>query len=132
MTTSEEWFYEAFGRPDRVISSERLYDVIKMEKNVGGNDRTTRLVLGSVLGTVSLAALAGILGLAVGPLSTGVVAAVLGLIGLVLLVTGLTRQCVINRVLGLNTYTSEPAADIETDTATDTEEAEPVQSRKSV
>ncbi|WP_311171861.1 YgaP family membrane protein [Halobellus ordinarius] len=103
-----------------------------MEKNVGGNDRTARLVLGSVLGTVSLAALAGFLGLAVGPLSTGVVAAVLGLVGLVLLVTALTRQCVINRVLGLNTYTSGPSADIETDTATDTEEAEPVQSRKSV
>ncbi|RLM53471.1 DUF2892 domain-containing protein [Halobellus sp. Atlit-31R] len=93
-----------------------------MKKNVGGYDRTARLVVGPVLGTVSLVALAGYLSLAVGPLSTGVVAALFGVISLVLIITGVTQQCILNRVLGLNTY--------ETGRSTDTEET--VQSRKSV
>lgn len=93
-----------------------------MKKNVGGYDRTARLVVGPVFGTVSLVALAGYLSLAVGPLSTGVVAALFGVISLVLIITGVTQQCILNRVLGLNTY--------ETGRSTDTEET--VQSRKSV
>lgn len=82
-----------------------------MEKNVGGYDRIARLVLGPVLGTLSLAALAGYLSLAVGPLSTGVVAALFGIVSLVFIITGLTQQCVVNRVFGRNTYTDEISAD---------------------
>lgn len=84
-----------------------------MEKNVGGYDRTARLVLGPVLGTLSLAALAGYLSLAIGPLSTGVVAALFGIVSLVFIVTGVTQQCFLNRVFGRNTYTTEPSTDTE-------------------
>ncbi|WP_254535380.1 YgaP family membrane protein [Halomarina litorea] len=84
-----------------------------MEKNVGGYDRIARLVIGPVLGTVSLAALAGYLSLAVGPLSTGIVAALFGLVSLVLIVTGATQQCPLNRALGINTYESERPTDAE-------------------
>jgi len=98
-----------------------------MEKNVGGYDRTARLVLGPVLGIVSLAALAGYLSLGFGPLSTGVVAALFGVISLVLIITGATQQCVLNRVLGLNTYRPERSTDSE-----ETVPDEPIESRKSV
>lgn len=84
-----------------------------MEKNVGGYDRIARLVLGPILGTVSLAALAGFLSLAIGPLSTGVVAALFGLISLVLIVTGVSQQCPLNRALGINTYKSARSTDSE-------------------
>ncbi|GAA2663621.1 YgaP family membrane protein [Halobellus rarus] len=93
-----------------------------MEKNVGGYDRTVRLVLGPVLGIISLAALAGYVSLGFGPLSTGAVAALFGLVSLVLIITGATQQCVLNRVIGLNTYRPERS----------TETEETVQSRKSV
>ncbi len=82
-----------------------------MEKNVGGYDRIARLVLGPVLGTVSLAALAGYLSLAIGPLSTGIVAALFGLISLVFIVTGATQKCPLNRALGVNTYRSDRTTD---------------------
>ena len=93
-----------------------------MEKNVGGYDRTARLVLGPILGTISLAALAGYVSLGFGPLSTGIVAALFGLVAVVLIVTGATQQCVLNRVLGLDSYRPERS----------TESEETVQSRKSV
>ncbi|MDQ2055620.1 DUF2892 domain-containing protein [Halobellus sp. H-GB7] len=93
-----------------------------MEKNVGGYDRIARLVLGPVLGIISLAALAGYLSLGFGPLSTGVVAALFGVLSLVFIITGATQQCVLNRVLGLNTYRPERSTDTD----------EPIESRKSI
>ncbi|MFC7044980.1 DUF2892 domain-containing protein [Halobacteriaceae archaeon GCM10025711] len=67
-----------------------------MEKNVGGVDRTARLLLGSVLLLVGLAAFAGY-----GLGTTGGVITLL--VGAVLLFTGTTQKCVINSVLGINT-----------------------------
>jgi hypothetical protein len=68
-----------------------------MEQNVGGLDRTARLVIGPLLVIVGLAVLLGTVpgGQAVG--------AVLLVAGAVLLATGLTRRCVINRLLGVDT-----------------------------
>ncbi|MFB6172324.1 MAG: DUF2892 domain-containing protein [Haloarculaceae archaeon] len=75
-----------------------------MEKNVGGNDRVARLVLGPVLVIVAIAGYAGLVSLAVGPVPAALSAVVLGLIGVVFLVTGYTQKCVLNSVLGLDTY----------------------------
>lgn len=68
-----------------------------MEQNVGGLDRTARLVVGPILLLVGLAALAEILpgGAIVGGLAL--------LVGLVFSVTGLTRKCVLNQILGIDT-----------------------------
>ncbi|ELZ09117.1 hypothetical protein C479_12047 [Halovivax asiaticus JCM 14624] len=72
-----------------------------MEKNVGGTDRTMRLVVGSILALVGVAILAGWLGVG-GTLGTGL--GVLALLaGLVLLFTGVTQLCVVNRLLGIDT-----------------------------
>lgn len=75
-----------------------------MEKNVGGLDRTGRLVAGPLLIAVGVAiaadivnvGLAGTVGLAV---TTLVVVA-----GAVFLVTGTTRKCPANGLAGVDTY----------------------------
>ncbi|AGB17080.1 Protein of unknown function (DUF2892) [Halovivax ruber XH-70] len=73
-----------------------------MEKNVGGTDRTMRLVVGPILALIGVAILAGWLGVG-GTLGTALgVLAVLA--GLVLLFTGVTQLCVVNRLLGIDTY----------------------------
>ncbi len=68
-----------------------------METNVGGLDRTARLVAGPLLLIVGIAAIAELL-----PLGT-VVGAVAAVFGLVFLVTGLSRMCIINQLLGVDT-----------------------------
>lgn len=68
-----------------------------MEQNVGATDRSVRLVAGAVL------ALAGIAGFAGLWATNTVVAVLLVLVGAVLLGTGLTRQCLLYRPLGINT-----------------------------
>jgi hypothetical protein len=75
-----------------------------MNENVGGYDRIGRLVIGAVLLVAGVAGYAGLLRVAVGPVPQALLALVLVLLGTVLLVTGYTRKCPINRVLGLNTY----------------------------
>ncbi|MFB6201460.1 MAG: DUF2892 domain-containing protein [Halorhabdus sp.] len=69
-----------------------------MEPNVGSADQYVRLVLGIVLGIVGIAVF-------VGPLSSlGVVVGVLALIaGAVMIGTGVTRQCLLYRPLGIDT-----------------------------
>ena len=73
-----------------------------MKQNVGGTDRTMRLVVGPILALVGVAILVGWLGVG-GTLGTalGVIAL---LAGVVLLFTGVTRLCVVNRLLGIDTY----------------------------
>jgi hypothetical protein len=68
-----------------------------MEKNVGGIDRTGRIVIGVVLAGAGVAALADYwaVGVAIG----GVALAV----GAVLLVTGATQKCPINEAAGVDT-----------------------------
>ena len=68
-----------------------------MQKNVGGIDRTGRLVIGA------LAVLAGIAAL-IGYWAVGIVTAVIALvIGAILLVTGTTQKCPINDAAGVDT-----------------------------
>ena len=74
-----------------------------MEKNVGGYDRIGRFVIGAILVVVGVAGYAGAIPVAVGPATQALTAIVLAVIGAVLLITGYTQQCVINRVLGVNT-----------------------------
>lgn len=74
-----------------------------MIKNVGGNDRIARLIIGPILVLVGIAGYAGFLGLAIGPLPQALTSVIVLLVGLILLVTGLVQKCVLNRILGINT-----------------------------
>jgi hypothetical protein len=80
-----------------------------MEKNVGGYDRIARLVLGPIVIIAALAiyfevlAVAGLLGAAL------VVAGLL--VGAVLVATGATQVCVLNRLLGIDTYRDRTGED---------------------
>lgn len=69
-----------------------------MEPNVGSMDRSVRIVVGIVLGIVGIAVFAG-------PLSgLGTVVGAIALVaGVVMLGTGLTRQCLLYRPLGIDT-----------------------------
>lgn len=73
-----------------------------MEKNVGGNDRIARLIVGPVLIVAALAlyfevvTVTGLLGAAL------IVAGLL--VGAVLVVTGAVQYCLINDLLGIDTY----------------------------
>lgn len=85
-----------------------------MEKNVGGYDRIARLVLGPILIIAAVAiyletlAVAGLLGAAL------IVAGLL--VGAVFVVTGATQTCVLNSVLGIDTYRGGASEDSTTDT----------------
>ncbi|WP_276301762.1 YgaP family membrane protein [Halorussus lipolyticus] len=68
-----------------------------MEKNVGGFDRTARLILGPALLLVVLAWLLGAIALDLW------LAVVVLLVGTILTVTGLTQKCPANSLLGMNT-----------------------------
>ncbi|TMT87892.1 DUF2892 domain-containing protein [Haloterrigena sp. H1] len=68
-----------------------------MQKNVGGIDRTGRIVIGVI------AVLAGIAAL-MGYWAVGIVTAVIALVvGAILLVTGTTQKCPINDAAGIDT-----------------------------
>lgn len=75
-----------------------------MQKNVGGADRVARLVIGSVLLVVGVAGYAGLVGLAVGPVPQALASLLVVLVGAILLVTGITRWCPLNRLFGIDTY----------------------------
>ena len=68
-----------------------------MENNIGVTDRRTRIAVGIVIAAAGLAALGGALGLGT---TIGVVAT---LVGVVLVVTGLVRVCLLYRLLGVDT-----------------------------
>ena len=68
-----------------------------MEKNVGGLDRTARLIIGVVVALAGGAALLGYW--TVGT----VVGAIALFIGAILLVTGTTQKCPINEAAGIDT-----------------------------
>ena len=77
-----------------------------MKKNVGGTDRMARLVLGVVLIVAGIAGYAGLLPLAVGPLPQALTAVIVFVFGAILLATGLARRCLLNRLVGFDTYYS--------------------------
>ncbi len=68
-----------------------------MEANVGGFDRTARLVIGSLLTVFGIGGLANVLSLGT------IVGAVALVIGLVFLATGMTRLCLLYQVVGVDT-----------------------------
>lgn len=68
-----------------------------MDKNVGGIDRTGRIIIGVIVAVAGIAALAGYW--AVGT----VVAGVALVVGAILLVTGTTQKCPVNEAAGIDT-----------------------------
>jgi len=68
-----------------------------MNENVGGIDRTGRIVIGSSLGIAGSAALSGYW--AAGAIVGGIAL----VIGAILLVTGTTQKCPINNAAGIDT-----------------------------
>ncbi|WP_251331028.1 YgaP family membrane protein [Haloplanus pelagicus] len=68
-----------------------------MERNVGGVDRLARLVGGPIVALLGIGALVGVL-----PASQ-VVGVGLFVVGIVLLATGVTRRCLVHRLLGIDT-----------------------------
>jgi len=68
-----------------------------MNKNVGGIDRTGRLVVGTVAAIAGIAALTGYwtAGAVIGGVALG--------IGVIFLVTGATQKCPINEAAGIDT-----------------------------
>jgi uncharacterized membrane protein len=68
-----------------------------MNKNVGGIDRTGRIVIGVVVAIAGIAALTGYwaAGAAIGGIAL--------IIGAILLVTGTTQKCPINEAAGIDT-----------------------------
>jgi len=68
-----------------------------MEQNVGGFDRTARLVGGPIVALVGILALLQFV-----PVGTAVGAALLA-VGLVVFGTGVIQFCLLHRLLGINT-----------------------------
>lgn len=68
-----------------------------MDKNVGGLDRTARLVIGALLVLAAILIYTDYLALGVAAAGIAVV------IGAILLVTGFTQKCPINQAAGINT-----------------------------
>jgi len=68
-----------------------------MEPNVGGLDRTARLVGGLLVALVGVASLVGFV-----PLGS-TLGVVLTVVGAIVLGTGLTQQCFAYRLFGVNT-----------------------------
>lgn len=75
-----------------------------MEKNVGGLDRTARLIVGPILLLAGIAGYAGLLVLAVGPIPQALASVIVFLVGAILTVTGYVQKCPLNRLVGLNTF----------------------------
>jgi len=75
-----------------------------MKKNVGGLDRTARLILGPILVLVGVAVAAGFLDIGlVGTLGLAVTAIIL-VAGAIFVITGTTQKCPANKVAGINTH----------------------------
>lgn len=72
-----------------------------MDKNVGGIDRSGRIVIGIIVAIAGIAALTGYWG------AGAVVGVVAVVVGAVLLVTGTTQKCPINEAAGIDTTTGE-------------------------
>ena len=73
-----------------------------MERNVGGTDKSARVVLGVALGVVSMAVVAW--GDALGTTNQIVVAAIALLLAAIMLATAGAETCPINSAVGRNTY----------------------------
>ena len=87
------------GAGDAGVLSARFLRAGMMEKNVGGVDRRLRFLVGGLLVLAGVGALAT--GASTPALRTGGVMALAG--GGSLLANALTRRCLVNRLLGLDT-----------------------------
>ena len=74
-----------------------------MQPNAGGPDRLVRFVVGTALLAVSVAGYVGFVRLSVGPLPQALTAVSVALVDLVFLVTGVSRRCPLNYVVGPGT-----------------------------
>lgn len=68
-----------------------------MDKNVGGIDRTDRILIGVVVAIAGIAALTGYWA------AGAVIGGIALIIGAILLVTGTTQKCPINEAAGIDT-----------------------------
>lgn len=68
-----------------------------MDKNVGGIDRTGRIVIGVVVAIAGIAALTGYWA------AGAVIGSIALVIGAILLATGTTQKCPINEAAGIDT-----------------------------
>lgn len=68
-----------------------------MEKNVGGIDRTGRIIIGIIAAIAGIAAVTGYW--AIGATAGGIAI----LVGVILLVTGTTQKCPLNDAAGIDT-----------------------------
>lgn len=85
-----------------------------MEKNVGGYDRRIRFIVGPVLLIVGIAAVTGLFSIAAGTVGTAL--AVLALVvGAVLTITAITHTCLVNSLLGVDTYKGTDRSESETE-----------------
>jgi hypothetical protein len=73
-----------------------------MELNVGGGERTARLVVGGLLLLLGIGGYAGLVPVAVGPLPQFLTSVVLAIVGLILVVTGVVQFCPLNALFGRN------------------------------
>jgi hypothetical protein len=73
-----------------------------MDLNVGGSERTVRLVAGGLLVLLGIGGYAGLIPVAVGPFPQFLTSVVLALVGLILVVTGAVRFCPLNALFGRN------------------------------
>jgi hypothetical protein len=74
-----------------------------VNKNVGGLDRTARIVLGVLLLLAGVASYAGFFAVAVGPVPQALASLLVVFVGLVVLGTGLTRTCLVYKLLNVDT-----------------------------
>ncbi|EFW92280.1 hypothetical protein ZOD2009_09485 [Haladaptatus paucihalophilus DX253] len=75
-----------------------------MEKNVGGLDRTARLIGGPILVAIGVALLAGYLDIGLAGTVGLAVTALILVAGAIFVITGTTQKCPANQVAGINTY----------------------------
>lgn len=75
-----------------------------MKRNVGGIDRSARLVVGPVLVVVGAALALGLFDLGVVGTAAVVLTDLLLVVGAVFVVTGATQKCPANEIAGLDTY----------------------------
>ncbi|MFB6145620.1 MAG: DUF2892 domain-containing protein [Candidatus Nanohaloarchaea archaeon] len=75
-----------------------------MEKNVGRNEKSIRIVVGSLLLLVGIGGYAGLFSVATGLLPQALTSIILVLVGIILLATGLLEKCPLNTVFGRNSY----------------------------
>ncbi len=74
-----------------------------MEKNVGGSERTARVLVGAILMAGGIAAYTGSLKVASSIAPQALTSLLILLVGVILLATGLVQSCPVNSLLGRNT-----------------------------